>query len=102
MKHTDEKATATLNPIEAELQATSDQPMERNDLSHVDAGMELTTSPYASTSSGVQPNGLNASVQKHIGNLLKASFQDLLTDPVPDRFSDLLNQLELAEAKKGK
>ncbi|PZP39870.1 MAG: hypothetical protein DI585_02795 [Pseudomonas fluorescens] len=64
--------------------------------------MELTTSPYASTSSGVQPNGLNASVQKHIGNLLKASFQDLLTDPVPDRFSDLLNQLELAEAKKGK
>jgi hypothetical protein len=45
--------------------------------------------------------GLSPSVQKHIGNLLKVSFQELLTEPVPDRFANLLDQLEQAE-KKGK
>lgn len=45
--------------------------------------------------------GLNPSVQKHIGNLLRVSFQSLLTEPVPDRFASLLEQLEQAE-KKGK
>ncbi|RYG62093.1 MAG: hypothetical protein EON60_01090 [Alphaproteobacteria bacterium] len=54
-------------------------------------------------SSAPAANGvsLSPSVQKHIGNLLKVSFQDLLTDPVPDRFASLLDQLEQAE-KKGK
>lgn len=48
------------------------------------------------------PNaGLSPAVQKHIGNLLKVSYQDLLTEPVPDRFANLLEQLEQAE-KKGK
>ncbi len=46
--------------------------------------------------------GLGADVQKHIGNLLKVSFQDLLTEPVPDRFSQLLEQLEQAEKSKVK
>lgn len=40
--------------------------------------------------------GLSPAVQKHIGNLLKVSFQDLLTEPVPDRFASLLDQLEQA------
>lgn len=44
--------------------------------------------------------GLSAEVQKHIGNLLKVSFQEMLTDPVPDRFTQLLEQLEYAEKKK--
>ena len=43
--------------------------------------------------------GLTPAVQKHIGNLLKVSFQDLLTEPVPDRFASLLEQLEQAEKK---
>ena len=41
--------------------------------------------------------GLGTDIQKHIGNLLKASFQDVLTEPVPERFSQLLEQLEQAE-----
>lgn len=40
--------------------------------------------------------GLSPAVQKHIGNLLKVSYQDLLTEPVPDRFANLLDQLEQA------
>lgn len=44
---------------------------------------------------------LSPAVQKHIGNLLKVSFQDLVAEPVPDRFASLLDQLEQAE-KKGK
>ena len=46
--------------------------------------------------------GLGLDVQKHIGNLLKVSFQDMLTEPVPDRFSQLLEQLEQAEKNKVK
>ena len=46
--------------------------------------------------------GLGLEVQKHIGNLLKVSFQDMLTEPVPDRFSQLLEQLEQAEKNKVK
>jgi hypothetical protein len=56
----------------------------------------LSTSPESDNHPGLTP-----AVQKHIGNLLKVSFQDLLTEPVPDRFASLLEQLEQAE-KKGK
>ena len=49
----------------------------------------------------LEDKGLTPAVQKHIGNLLKVSFQDLLAEPVPDRFASLLEQLEQAE-KKGK
>lgn len=54
-----------------------------------------------STTSDHEQPGLTPAVQKHIGNLLKVSFQDLLTEPVPDRFASVLEQLEQAE-KKGK
>jgi len=43
---------------------------------------------------------LGADIQRHIGNLLKVSFQDMLTEPVPDRFSKLLEDLERAETAK--
>ncbi len=52
-------------------------------------------------SSGIRGAVLSPAVQKHIGNLLKVSYQELLTEPVPDRFASLLDQLEQAE-KKGK
>lgn len=68
-------------------------------------GTDMQTQSQAPTaptpSSGNGGASLSPAVQKHIGNLLKVSFQDLLTDPVPDRFASLLDQLEQAE-KKGK
>ncbi len=46
--------------------------------------------------------GLPDTVQQHIGNMLRVSFQELLAEPVPDRFSQLLEQLEQAEKGKVK
>jgi len=47
-------------------------------------------------------SGLPNNVQQHIGNMLRVSFQELLAEPVPDRFSQLLEQLEQAEKSKVK
>lgn len=51
------------------------------------------------TAAAANKAGLAPAVQKHIGNLLRVSYQDLLTEPVPDRFANLLEQLEAAEKK---
>ena len=38
--------------------------------------------------------GLDRNVQARIGDNLRAMYDDLLQQPVPDRFKDLLGQLE--------
>lgn len=59
-------------------------------------------SPPTSAASAMPDStkGLSPAVQKHIGNLLKVSYQNLLTEPVPDRFTNLLEQLDQAEKSK--
>ena len=42
-------------------------------------------------------NGAGLGVNSEIGRKLKQYYDDLLTDEVPDRFADLLSQLEKAE-----
>jgi hypothetical protein len=37
-----------------------------------------------------------------IGRKLRAQFDEVLSEPVPDRFVDLLNKLEAAEKKQSK
>lgn len=37
---------------------------------------------------------LPSDIQQHLGNLLRASYNDVLTAPVPERFLQLLQQLE--------
>ena len=72
---------------------------ETSNQSGTDTSMQQA---QATPSHANQPGAaLSSSVQKHIGNLLKVSFQDLVAEPVPDRFANLLDQLEQAE-KKGK
>ena len=89
-----------IDPLETEmLLSASDK--ERSGDSSVEEDMTFTSPQSGSTPADLQV-GLTPAVQKHIGNLLKASFQDLLVEPVPDRFSALLEQLEQAETKKGK
>lgn len=41
-------------------------------------------------------------VNSEIGRKLKQYYDDLLSDQVPDRFADLLSQLEKAEPSAGK
>ena len=38
--------------------------------------------------------GLDADVETHIGNRLRAMYDSVLHEPVPDRFLDLLRQLD--------
>ena len=47
--------------------------------------------------------GLDADVETHIGNRLRAMYDSVLSEPIPTRFLDLLHQLDdkiSAEAEK--
>jgi hypothetical protein len=46
-----------------------------------------------------QGNGVDGELQAHIGRKLKAAYDDILGQPVPDRFLELLKALE--EKEKG-
>lgn len=41
-----------------------------------------------------EPPALDANIQRHIGRHLRAMFEEVASQPVPDRFLDLLDQLE--------
>jgi Anti-sigma factor NepR len=47
---------------------------------------------------GAEP-GLDRATQERIGNHLRAMYDDLMQQPVPDRFVELLDRLE---GRKGK
>lgn len=50
----------------------------------------------AGESVGAQPtvHGLQPQVQDHIGRQLRALYDDVLTQPVPDRFKELMDRLD--------
>jgi hypothetical protein len=45
--------------------------------------------------------GLDSETRRHIGRMLKATYDEVAREPVPDKFLDLLKQLEAAEPRKG-
>ncbi|MBN9595855.1 MAG: hypothetical protein J0G36_10920 [Afipia sp.] len=51
----------------------------------------------AATGAGKQ-GGLNAEIQSRIGHQLRAMYDDVVRQGVPDRFSDLIRQLDSQEA----
>ena len=54
------------------------------------------TRPKAS----IRKDGAAANVESHIGKQLKAVYDDVLNQPIPDRFLDLLSQLESKTGSK--
>jgi len=44
--------------------------------------------------------GLDGETRRHIGRMLKATYDEVAHEPVPDKFVDLLKQLEAAEPRK--
>ncbi|HUE45970.1 MAG TPA: NepR family anti-sigma factor [Aestuariivirgaceae bacterium] len=44
--------------------------------------------------------GLDGEAQKHIGRMLKATYEQIAHEPVPDKFLALLKQLEASEPRK--
>lgn len=43
---------------------------------------------------------LDQNIQRHIGRKLKASYEELIKQPVPDKFRNLLDQLQRQEKKQ--
>ena len=44
--------------------------------------------------------GLDGEAQKQIGRMLKATYDEIAHEPIPDKFRDLLKQLEASEPRK--
>ena len=55
----------------------------------------------ASRPSGTSSGSLDKETQAKIGQQLRAMYDDVVRQGVPDRFSELLNRLERGEDKEG-
>jgi hypothetical protein len=53
----------------------------------------ITTRPGASSATGVE-EGLSPNLQAHIGRHLRAAFDEIAREPIPDRLLQLLKDLE--------
>ncbi|WP_167558908.1 NepR family anti-sigma factor [Bradyrhizobium canariense] len=46
-----------------------------------------------------KPGGLNAEIQSRIGHQLRAMYDDVVRQGVPDRFAELIRKLDASEPK---
>ncbi len=61
------------------------------------AGMRTETQGRSEGGRG----GMDPRIQTEIGKHLRAIYDDVISEPVPSKFMDLLEQLERSTAKKG-
>ncbi len=57
--------------------------------------------PPANKPGAGKPGGMNAEIQARIGHQLRAMYDDVVKQGIPDRFADLLRQLDAPEAGTG-
>jgi hypothetical protein len=50
--------------------------------------------PQARNAAPGKPGGLNAEIQSRIGHQLRAMYDDVVRQGVPDRFADLIRKLD--------
>jgi hypothetical protein len=62
--------------------------------------VSLNSSRKARPRASVRKDGTPSHVEGHIGKQLKAVYDDVLNQPIPDRFLDLLSQLETKTTSK--
>jgi hypothetical protein len=53
--------------------------------------------PQPKAPAGTKPGGLNAEIQSRIGHQLRAMYDDVVRQGVPDRFAELINKLDTAD-----
>ncbi len=62
------------------------------------AGMELTMNDakprIPKVPASGRPGGLNSEIQSRIGHQLRAMYEDVVRQGVPDRFSELIKKLD--------
>ncbi|HUG61194.1 MAG TPA: NepR family anti-sigma factor [Methylomirabilota bacterium] len=52
-------------------------------------------SPPTATSDSDKPEPLSADLQGHIGRRLKAYYDGVISEPIPERFTELLDRLDI-------
>ena len=62
-------------------------------------GRPMTISSRGRADNSGKTRGVDISVERAIGNRLRAFYDEVAREPVPDRFVDLLNRLD-KETKK--
>lgn len=61
--------------------------------------MNETKPPASKPGAGAtKPGGLNAEIQSRIGHQLRAMYDDVVKQGIPERFADLLRQLDVPDA----
>jgi Anti-sigma factor NepR len=58
--------------------------------------MKDVKSQASKTAAPGKPGGLNAEIQSRIGHQLRAMYDDVVRQGVPDRFSELIRKLDAA------
>ena len=53
--------------------------------------------PQAKNAAPGKPGGLNAEIQSRIGHQLRAMYDDVVRQGVPDRFAELIRRLDMPE-----
>ncbi len=54
--------------------------------------------PSTKPPAGGKPGGLNAEIQSRIGHQLRAMYDDVVRQGVPERFAEMIRQLDSQEA----
>jgi Anti-sigma factor NepR len=60
--------------------------------------MKEVKSQAGKTAAPGKQGGLNAEIQSRIGHQLRAMYDDVVRQGVPDRFADLIRKLDASEA----
>jgi Anti-sigma factor NepR len=61
--------------------------------------MKEVKSQAGRTAAAGKQGGLNAEIQSRIGHQLRAMYDDVVRQGVPDRFADLIRKLDAPEAQ---
>ena len=86
-------------PGQTEKSATANSAKPEQDQGGDCSGMRTTGPSNGSGGPAAQPM-IGKSARNHLGGLLKASYDELVCQPVPVRFRQLLEELERQEKSK--
>jgi hypothetical protein len=64
----------------------------------VEQVMKDVKSQAGKTAATGKPGGLNAEIQSRIGHQLRAMYDDVVRQGVPDRFAELIRKLDVPQA----
>jgi len=70
-----------------------------NSRGNVEKVMKDVKSQASKNAAPRKPGGLNAEIQSRIGHQLRAMYDDVVRQGVPDRFADLIRKLDVPAAQ---